>query len=1013
MSNNKSQEIFKFTALRGPVKYNTTTYQVNTIKIPATIPFVEKIKLQQTAEFPIPLTTLLKDYTNSEYFYKKEEDIWKTNIAYRDLFYEVIQQETYNKGNFVSKFQTLAESSIADFLADANNQKIKDIIFENYIVQALLPANSAQKSIKDSLAIAIKFFHLLDLLANHNDLLAEQIQSATLINATIILPDDISYKEMQPEQKVGSAPSKSDITEKDYSTKLYEDYNRHSTALEELTQFQLCKNEMIANLELKAPTTEVTATSEEESENTQTNDSEILIDPTIISNEEFHAFSDTTQGVINSLTCPITKNIRLPFIIGQLNKKLSAISVAISKLVLPYTETLLAIGGNVTNNNRIGANSKGAPEVLYPNDYNPTLLANSKTFKIADLKVVQQQLLCCQASEIAHIENILQGEYKNRKTRRLTQVEETSFYSIETEKEEERDLQTTERFEMNKASSSEIQKDIEGNFNSHISASYAGVKLDAGGGFSSATSQTQSDSSAMSYAREITERARKRIVERIKDERTIRTKNEFEESNEHGIDNKTGTSSIVGIYRWVDKIYLNRVTNYGKRLMFEFMVPEPAAFHIFAMKNKPLNIPIEKPINPKVGLTFGPLTFALLVPDDVTELNYLNWASVYGAEVNQPPAASKIFSLSKKLDYTSGTSNYKVEAGEITLDVGYAAKTGTFNFRLGSVAGSNGSSNTYISGHIGNNKFLVTEATLDANTYTYQVKFPTITIRAGVTNISIPPFDGETGKLPYYFYAHTDSYGYDIEIVAERTDEHFVKWQIDTFNKIMQAYQNKLAEYENAKAQLDVQAGIQIKGQNPALNRETERRELKKAAIQLFLGRPLDGTESSMQEDVLPYHYPEFDAQQALDSKPRIDFFETAFEWEHMSYTFYPYFWGNKKRWQSLYTLEDTDPIFNSFLQAGAAKVIVPVCRNFEKQVLYFIESGMFFDGSDDAPVIHPDHQELLNDLNNTDDIGSTVGGEEGTWQTRIPTNLVILQTTAGTVDGDGLPCKSPTDIVW
>ena len=59
-----------------------------------------------------------------------------------------------------------------------------------------------------------------------------------------------------------------------------------------------------------------------------------------------------------------------------------------------------------------------------------------------------------------------------------------------------------------------------------------------------------------------------------------------EEINRHAFDNKTGSADIVGIYRFIDKIYRAQIINYGKRLMLEFIVPEPAAFLRYALTNR-------------------------------------------------------------------------------------------------------------------------------------------------------------------------------------------------------------------------------------------------------------------------------------------------------------------------------------------------------------------------------------------------------------------------------------------
>ena len=48
-----------------------------------------------------------------------------------------------------------------------------------------------------------------------------------------------------------------------------------------------------------------------------------------------------------------------------------------------------------------------------------------------------------------------------------------------------------------------------------------------------------------------------------------------------------GAEHIVGIYRHVDQVQQAWIENYGKRLMLEFLVPEPAAVLRWAMESTP------------------------------------------------------------------------------------------------------------------------------------------------------------------------------------------------------------------------------------------------------------------------------------------------------------------------------------------------------------------------------------------------------------------------------------------
>jgi hypothetical protein len=129
---------------------------------------------------------------------------------------------------------------------------------------------------------------------------------------------------------------------------------------------------------------------------------------------------------------------------------------------------------------------------------------------------------------------------------------------------------------------------------------------------SSSTSTQQSNTAATNYAREVTNKAVDRVQTRTLTRRTVTISHVIEEVNKHSFDNKNGTADIVGIYRYVDKIYRAQVVNYGKRLMLEFTVPEPAAFIRYALINKPVdNVPQVEPDPPGYcladGKTFVPL----------------------------------------------------------------------------------------------------------------------------------------------------------------------------------------------------------------------------------------------------------------------------------------------------------------------------------------------------------------------------------------------------------------------
>jgi len=154
----------------------------------------------------------------------------------------------------------------------------------------------------------------------------------------------------------------------------------------------------------------------------------------------------------------------------------------------------------------------------------------------------------------------------------------------------------------------------------------------------------------------------------------------------------------------------------------------------------------------------------------------------------------------------------------------------------------------------------------------------------------------------------------------------------------MAAHKALQMEYEQKVAAQETFQGIAIQGQNPKLNREIEKTELKKHCVKMLMDTYVFGTFDAVKDDGV--HFPDFDIFDALEEGKTIQFFEQAFEWENMTYLFYPYFWDRKDKWISRSTLYDSDPLFTKFLQAGSARVVLPVHPAYNDAIMYFLENG-------------------------------------------------------------------------
>ena len=85
----------------------------------------------------------------------------------------------------------------------------------------------------------------------------------------------------------------------------------------------------------------------------------------------------------------------------------------------------------------------------------------------------------------------------------------------------------------------------------------------------------------------------------------------------------------------------------------------------------------------------------------------------------------------------------------------------------------------------------------------------------------------------------------------------------------------------------------------------------------------------------IPGNYPEIRIDNSLEMSPEIQFLEGLFDSGNAIYQFFPYFWKRKSEWVDAYSLKDDDLLFEAFLKAGAARVVVPVHLSGTQAVLF------------------------------------------------------------------------------
>lgn len=621
----------------------------------------------------------------------------------------------------------------------------------------------------------------------------------------------------------------------------------------------------------------------------------------------------------------------------------------------------------------------------------PSTLADAQVRPsgVADLLIVKQHLVGYQRTDIAHVENVMAHETREREHRLLERSEVTTILEREQIDQKETELQTAERFELQQETQQTIQRDQQVGFGLSVSGKYGpSVEFSSNAEVNSSTSTQDMSRSALTYAKDVMERSLQRVTNRVREEQIRKLVRESEETNKHGFKNETADHTI-GIYQFLEKEYECQIFNYGIREMFDFLVPEPASY-VWALEKAPGNDVALPPAPPKLkdfvasasGIHIG---------------NFREIAAAVGARgVEPPPPTIKHTTVSLKHGETGdeGGKPQSVVDKEIPIPEGYvpliakvrAVALTDDDLNLAVTVGTDtevwrprGGAVTDLDGlDLGNGEF----------TFVIGTSFSTV-------------YDAQS-KLPLHIVAfESNSYSVVVHLQSYVTDAWYEAWQIKTYDQLAQAAREAQAAYDQQVADLKARARSEAAANAPVQfdappseHQRVIRTELKKHCISIITRQWY--SESNGMQATDP---PSFDFNTAATRGSFIRFFEQAFEWDQLQYVCYPYFWAQQSSWAERFRRSEVDPAFQEFMQAGSARCVVPVRPGFEAAVLHFLETleatgvGQIWNGIGDPPTINsPLYVSIVREIQERTDApqGEIAVGEP--WKTQVPTPLAILR---------------------
>ncbi|MFY0629710.1 MAG: hypothetical protein JXR05_04965 [Flavobacteriaceae bacterium] len=583
-------------------------------------------------------------------------------------------------------------------------------------------------------------------------------------------------------------------------------------------------------------------------------------------------------------------------------------------------------------------------------------------YAIGDLQLVQYKLLCYELGEVASITSIMPGEKRKLVNRKLDRV---------IDKEVSKTISINESFtatnEDNKDFNEELWNAIAETTETTnypdpglISTYGPPTNITIQGTYTkTSTTQTPEKKQLSSFAKKILTKTTQRFSEKINKVRSHTELKELEDTSISLLNNSNNKEPIYGIYCWLNKIYQAKVINYGNRMLFSFIVPNPANSYIEQTKFLK-DTDLEKPKSLE--------DFKIYAYQDVTQDNYLSIAQYY--ELKEFPlypqetiVVSDVVALS--------------QSKLIILPDLYSASSATIEYAFGS-----GETVAIVSGFLGQNTFTFNQTTSTTGSQNFNPlnnEQGHIAVSAVYSpTIQISPPNSET------------DFQMGVTIYCTPLPQTILTWQIELYQLFNKASTKKINAYNLKIGSSDVKKETV----NPLTERLTVKIELEKNIRRQLV-------ENALKVNGLPLNMLDYQASPPIvfNQSEINEYLNSALEWNEMSYTFFDEY-DNQN---GLFSVSSLSPdFFSAFLKASYARVIIPISPEFNFGFLYFLNTGTIwsvkdnlapcFDDIDNNGNINLDQLSILYHLKKTFHNPSSYPKVIDLWDVLIPTSMQILQ---------------------
>jgi len=678
--------------------------------------------------------------------------------------------------------------------------------------------------------------------------------------------------------------------------------------------------------------------------------------------------------------------------------------------------------------------------------------------RIGDLLVVNQNLKRYELGEISSVENILLGETRKHSVNHTLSLDKTDTTSTNTTTQTTDELDTTEQFQLTNEAQNVINEDLSVQAGVSISGKYGPVQLNTNANVAYNQSKSSSTQSSVEHAKDVTSRAVKNVTQNVYRQEIARRTETFDDKEIHNFANTgmVGQKNISGLYQWLNKVYEAQVFNYGKRMLLDLTIPEPAAFLIDAVTTAeqtsavqppvpfvmvweksppPLLLAMWRPLDPQADLNAdGTIKKGVLTrpvnPNDLSLTGtsapyYGHYVALYGASGITAPPEPQI-TVSKAYAQTQDQNNQLSVSDNLTIPPGYQASSvevnGVFNI-ASHFQPIDGDERMWVFVGKTAHEFSAYRGGYDNQPAT-PTHFPMTSVPSYLTSADFAfkddpatqkPTVDEVGFIPVAIQTNgASNIAVNVDVTCVRTQAALDGWNIATYGSIMQAYLKQVSDYSDALAGQTFQKSKQgqLGSSDPAVNQEIVKLELKKACIALITDNNIEYVDDAFNmsdfngingpaavpdpndpDDIVKFLPQQSKSPSAEDQGAYIQFFEQVFEWETLTYLFYPYFWGRKSQWQELALQTSTDADFLDFLKAGSARLVVAIRPTFEPLALFYLMTGQIWGGGGLNGISDAYYLPIADEIADQEGAGSPSIPQGDPWEVKLPTSIVKLRS--------------------